>query len=98
MLVHRAREPIDFAAFARACGGTGFTVDDPGQCGRAMEEFLGTPGPAILDAVVDPFEPPLPGKVTAEQARKFAQSLLRGEPNREKIAWTVLGDRVREMI
>jgi len=22
-------QPIDFAAFARACGGTGFTIDDP---------------------------------------------------------------------
>jgi pyruvate dehydrogenase (quinone) len=91
-------QPIDFAAFARACGGTGFTVDDAGQCGPIVEEFLGTPGPALLEAVVDPFEPPLPGKVTAEQARKFAQSLLRGEPNREKIAWTVLGDRVRELV
>ncbi|MGH6689998.1 MAG: hypothetical protein ACREF4_04870 [Gammaproteobacteria bacterium] len=29
---------------------------------------------------------------------KFAQSLLRGEPNRDKVAWTVLGDRVREMV
>jgi pyruvate dehydrogenase (quinone)/pyruvate oxidase len=91
-------QPIDFAAVARACGASGFTVADAAECGRVMEEFLAVPGPAVLEAVVDPFEPPLPGKVTAEQARKFAQSLLRGEPNREKIAWTVLGDRVREMV
>jgi pyruvate dehydrogenase (quinone)/pyruvate oxidase len=91
-------QPIDFAAFARACGGAGFTVDDAAECGRIVEEFLAAPGPALLEAVVDPFEPPLPGKVTAEQATKFAQSLLRGEPNRDKIAWTVLGDRVRELV
>jgi pyruvate dehydrogenase (quinone) len=91
-------QPIDFAAFARACGGTGFAVDDAAQCGRVVGEFLAAPGPAILEATVDPFEPPLPGKVTAEQATKFAQSLLRGEPNRERIAWTVLADRVREMV
>jgi hypothetical protein len=30
-----------------------------------------------LQAVVGPFEPPLPGKVTAEQALKFAESLAR---------------------
>ena len=90
--------PIDYAAFARACGAAGFTVTDASACGRAMEELLATPGPALLDAVVDPFEPPLPARVTAEQATKFARSLLRGEPNREKIAWTVLGDRVREMV
>ena len=33
-----------------------------------------------------------------EQAKKFAQSLARGEPNREKIALTVLADRVRELV
>lgn len=52
----------------------------------------------MVEASVDPFEPPLPAKVTLEQARKFAQSLVRGEPNREKIALTVLADKVRELI
>src|SRR6185369_2233860 len=39
--------PIDFAAFARACGGVGLSVDDPTQCGRVMDEFLKTSGPAV---------------------------------------------------
>ena len=91
-------QPIDFAAFARACGGQGFTIEDPRQCGAIVEQALATPGPVIVEAVVDPFEPPLPAKITLEQARKFATSLVRGEPNREKIALTVLGDRVRELI
>jgi pyruvate dehydrogenase (quinone) len=90
--------PIDFAAFARACGGTGFTVDDPAECGTVIAQALATPGPVIVEALVDPFEPPLPAKVTLDQATKFATSLLRGEPNREKIALTVLGDRVRELV
>jgi len=47
---------------------------------------------------VDPFEPPLPPKATADQAAKFAKSLLRGEPNRGKIALTVASDKVREMV
>jgi len=91
-------QPIDFAAFARACGAVGFTAEDPEACGRVVEEFLSTPGPAVLQAVVDPFEPPLPGKVTAEQALKFAESLARGEPNRKKIALTALSDKVRELV
>ncbi len=28
-------QPLDFAAFARACGATGFTVEDLGQGSRA---------------------------------------------------------------
>jgi len=90
--------PIDFAAFAHACGGLGFTVDDPKACGHTIDQFLGAPGPAVLEAVVDPFEPPLPAKVRAEQALHFAESLARGEPNRKKIALTALSDKVRELI
>jgi pyruvate dehydrogenase (quinone) len=91
-------QPIDFAAFARACGGVGFTVEDPADCGRIMGEFLAVPGPAVLEAVVDPFEPPLPAKVSVDQAIKFAESLARGEPNRKKIALTAISDKVRELI
>jgi len=90
--------PIDFAAFARACGGAGFSIDDPAQCGTVLDQALATPGPVVVEAVVDPFVPPMPAKITIDQASKFAQSLARGEPNRSKIAWTVLSDKVREMI
>jgi pyruvate dehydrogenase (quinone)/pyruvate oxidase len=90
--------PIDFAAFARACGGTGFTIEDPAECGRTLDLALAHPGPVLIEAIVDPFEPPMPAKVTPAQAAKFGESLLRGEPNREKIALTVLKDKVKELI
>ena len=97
-LLGRAAISDDFAAVAHACGGAGFTAEDPADCGRTVEEFLNSPGPAILQAVVDPLEPPLPAKVTADQALKFAESLVRGEPNRGKIALTACSDKVREMV
>jgi pyruvate dehydrogenase (quinone) len=90
--------PIDFVAFAHACGGIGFSVEEPAACGHAVEEFLNAPGPAVLQALVDPFEPPMPAKVKAEQALHFAESLARGEPNRKKIALTTISDEVRELI
>ena len=91
-------QPIDFAAFARACGATGITIDDPAHCGHALDQALATEGPVLVKAVVDPHEPPLPPKVTIEQARHFAEALMRGTPNREKIALTVLSDKVRELL
>jgi pyruvate dehydrogenase (quinone)/pyruvate oxidase len=91
-------QPIDFALFAQACGATGLTIEDPAECGAVLDRALATPGPVVVQAVVDALEPPMPPKVTADQARKFAMSLLRGEPNREKIALTVLADRVRELV
>jgi pyruvate dehydrogenase (quinone) len=91
-------QPIDFAAFARSCGGTGFTIDDPASCGSIVEQALNTPGPVVIDAIVDPLEPPLPARITAKQAAHFAEALIRGEPNREKIALTAVSDKVRELI
>jgi pyruvate dehydrogenase (quinone)/pyruvate oxidase len=91
-------QPIDFAAFARACGGAGYTIEDPAQCGAILEQALAHPGPAIIEAVVDPHEPPWPAKTSLKQARHFAESLVKGTPNRTKIALTALSDKVREVI
>jgi len=91
-------QPIDFAMVAQACGATGFSIEDPAECAAVLDRALATPGPVVVQAIVDPYEPPLPAKITLEQARKFATALVRGEPNREKIALTVLGDRVRELV
>jgi pyruvate dehydrogenase (quinone) len=90
--------PIDFALFAQACGGTGFKIEEPAQCGAVLDQALAAPGPVLIEAIVDPFTPPLPAKITLEQASHFAQSLARGEPNRAKIAWTIMADKVRELI
>jgi pyruvate dehydrogenase (quinone) len=90
--------PIDFAAFARACGGKGFTIKDPAECGDILEAALNEPGPVIVDAYVDPHEPPMPPKVSLEDAAMFAKSLARGTPHRGKIALTSFSSRIRELI
>jgi pyruvate dehydrogenase (quinone) len=59
---------------------------------------LAEPGPVVIEALVDPFETPMPPKATLEQTRKFAESLIRGTPNREKIALTVISHQVRELL
>jgi len=90
--------PIDFAAFARACGGIGITVTEPQACGPILEEALGAPGPVLVEAVIDPYEPPMPAKIQTKQALHFAESLARGQPKRMKIATTILEDRVKELV
>jgi len=91
-------QKIDFAAFARACGAEGFSVDDPADLPRVLDDAFAIDGPVVIDAIVDPYEPPMPPRVTRDQAMHFAQALLKGEPNREKIALTVISDKVREMV
>ncbi|HET9366114.1 MAG TPA: thiamine pyrophosphate-dependent enzyme [Candidatus Angelobacter sp.] len=93
-------QPIDFMKFGEACGAAAFRVDDPESCGTILDQALAAnhKGPVIIEAVVDQFEAPMPGKVTLEQAAKFTESLVRGEPNRKKIIATQISDKVRELV
>jgi pyruvate dehydrogenase (quinone) len=93
-------QPIDFVKFAEACGAQGFRIDDPKTCGSILDHALSgnIAGPVVIEAVVDPFEAPMPAKVTLDQATKFAKSLVRGEPNRDKIVATQISDKVRELV
>jgi len=91
-------QPIDFAAFARACGAGGFTIEKPDEAEAVLRAALQYDGPAVVQAVVDPNEPPLPGNITMKQALKFAEALLRGEKDRWKIIKTVVKEKIREVI
>jgi pyruvate dehydrogenase (quinone) len=91
-------EPMDFAAIARACGIGGFRLERPQDAESVLREALSYPGPALVEAVVDPNEPPMPGKVKIQQAIHFAEALARGEKHASKIIATVLEDRVRETV
>ena len=91
-------QPIDFAAVARGFGIPGFTIEDPAQCAGILREALATPGPVVINAIVDPHEPPMPPKATLQQTAHLAESLARGTPARTKIALTVASNVVREMV
>jgi pyruvate dehydrogenase (quinone)/pyruvate oxidase len=91
-------QPVDFAMVARGFGIPGYTIEDPADCAAVLSEALSMPGPVVVDAVVDPHEPPMPPKVSVDQATKLATSLARGTPDALKIARTIAKDRVREII
>ena len=52
----------------------------------------------MVQAVVDPNEPPMPGKIKTEQALHFAEGLMRGQKDAMKIIKTIALDEVREVI
>ncbi|HKT47464.1 MAG TPA: thiamine pyrophosphate-dependent enzyme [Candidatus Acidoferrales bacterium] len=91
-------QPIDFAKVAEACGAAGFTIDEPREARSVLKDALAHRGPAVIQATVDAQEPPLPGKISAEQAAKFAESLARGEKYRWEILKTIVKDKVREVV
>jgi pyruvate dehydrogenase (quinone) len=93
-----ALQPIDFAAFARACGATGLTLTEAGEAEAVLREAFAAPGPALVEAVIDPNEPPMPGKITTGQALKFSEAMLRGDKDAWQIIKTVVKDRIREVV
>jgi len=48
--------------------------------------------PAAIQAVVDANERPWLPRIRLNQAVKFGEALLRGEPDRRKLALTVVSD------
>ncbi|HTD84333.1 MAG TPA: thiamine pyrophosphate-dependent enzyme, partial [Gemmatimonadaceae bacterium] len=91
-------QPIDFVKFAEACGGVAFRCERPDEVRGALEAALSSNKPAIVEAIVDPFEPPMPARITREQALNMTKALMRGEPHRGRIALTLFRDKVRELI
>jgi pyruvate dehydrogenase (quinone) len=89
---------IDFAAVARACGATGFTLEDPRACATTLARAFDAPGPVVVDALIDPNEPPMPATVTGKQAAHFAGALTKGTREREKLLKDVFRYKIRELV
>jgi pyruvate dehydrogenase (quinone)/pyruvate oxidase len=88
----------NFAKFAEACGGLGFTVERPEEIRPALERALASGKPALVEVIVDPNEPPMPPKVTAKQALHFAEALAKGQPKGGRIALTLFRDKLDELL
>ena len=71
---------FNYAEYARQLGLQGIRVEHPDEVGPAWDRALGADRPVVLDVLTDPNVPPLPPHITIEQARKFAMSMVKGDP------------------
>ena len=91
-------EPIEFTDVAKGCGIDTIRIDDPAKCSEQLREALSRPGPCLIEAVVDPFEPPFPPSIALKQAKNMAEALAKGTPHAMKTALTLASDTVRELV
>jgi pyruvate dehydrogenase (quinone) len=70
-----------YAAYAESAGLAGIRVDRVEDVGPAWERALANARPTVLDIYTDPDVPPLPPHVSFKQARRYAESLLKGDPD-----------------
>jgi pyruvate dehydrogenase (quinone) len=63
-----------------------------------LREAFSIDGPVLVEAAVDPHEPPLPPKIKMKQIAHLAEALMRGTPAREKIALNIASNAIRELV
>ena len=97
--------PIDYAKFAEACGGKGFTIKKTEEVKSIIktamkeeeeEEEEEDKLPTIVEAYIDPFELPLPPKINMEFPSKIVESFERGQPYIKEIEKALSMDHVPE--
>ena len=72
-------QDIDFVKVAEACGATGLRAERPDEVDAARRPGTADlPGPVVVEALVDPFEPIMPGSPQAGAG----PALCRGAPRR----------------
>jgi pyruvate dehydrogenase (quinone)/pyruvate oxidase len=91
--------PIDFVKFAEACGGKGFSIKKIEEIKPVIQEaMMENQVPVIVDAHVDPFEVPLPPKISMEFVRNIAKSFTKGQPYSREIGITLSIDQLHEKL
>jgi pyruvate dehydrogenase (quinone) len=94
--------PIDFVKFAEACGGKGYLINEPHELKPVLELALRKnkeiKKPTLIEAVVDPYEPPMPPKVETEFVRNLAQSFVKGQPYAKRIGLTLFRNQIHNIL
>jgi pyruvate dehydrogenase (quinone) len=70
---------FEFARYAEMLGLTGIRADKTEQIGPAWEQALSARRPVVFEAITDPEVPTLPPHISFEEAKKFMESMAKGD-------------------
>jgi pyruvate dehydrogenase (quinone) len=76
---------VPYHLFAESIGLKGILVDQESDVASAWEQAFAAERPVLIEFRTDPDVPPLPPHIKLEQAKKFASTLLQGDPNERGI-------------
>ncbi|PNG87738.1 thiamine pyrophosphate-requiring protein [Pseudomonas putida] len=76
---------VPYHLFAISIGLQGIYVDREEDVAAAWERALAADRPVLIEFKTDPNVPPLPPHIKLEQAKKFASTLLKGDPDQAGI-------------
>lgn len=67
----------DYAAYARICGGEGYTVKEPEELESAIRSALGSTKPCIINVFVNPEELTWPPEVAFKEAINYSKAKIK---------------------
>ena len=76
---------VPYHRFGELIGLKGIYVDKPEKMGAAWDEALAADRPVVLEVKTDPEVPPLPPHLTLEEAKKFTETLIKGDPEEGRV-------------
>jgi len=89
---------VNYAAYADLIGLKGIRVETPDEIEGAWDQAFSSDRPVIVDALCDPDVPPLPPHITVKQARMFATSLRKGDPDLRGVITQSFKEKVLEFL
>jgi pyruvate dehydrogenase (quinone) len=89
---------VAYARYAELLGLNGVFCDNPDKLGEAWEQALSSKKPCLLEVITDPNIPPLPPHITLKQAKAFAATLLKGDPDEASVIVKSLRQFAEELI
>ena len=80
-------QAFNYAEYAKLLGLKGIRVETAEAVGAAWDAAFAADRPCVIDALTDPKVPPLPPHIKYSQAKKYAQAVLKGDPEAIGIIW-----------
>jgi pyruvate dehydrogenase (quinone) len=85
-----------YARYAELLGFTGIYCDTGDDVGDAWQQALDAGTPVVLEVKVDPEIPPLPPHIRVQQAKKMAEAMVKGDPERTGVMEKALLGKLEE--
>ena len=89
---------FEFASYAELIGLRGIRVEKSEEIAPAWERALSSDRPVVYEAITDPEVPTLPPHITFEEAKKFTESMLKGDPDWRGMVRGAFRDAVESFI
>jgi pyruvate dehydrogenase (quinone) len=72
---------VAYSRYAELLGLKGVYCDNPDKLGESWDSALEADRPCVLEVKTDPNIPPLPPHISLKNAKAFAATLLKGDPD-----------------